>query len=107
MTSAAVGDTVTVHVLRAEHEHRSRWCSCGFVDDQLGIVAEAEAVVEPAATLCNTDLGPAITHVVDASEAGGPLRNEATVTVQTQESVRREFQATADAVVQCWGNGPQ
>ncbi len=72
------------------------------VDDRLGVVIEepsAETVVQPGESVCNTDLGLPASYVVRATDAGSFIDNNAVVTVRTQETEPREFQATASASV--------
>ena len=72
------------------------------VDDRLGVVIEdpaAVTVVEPGESVCNTDLGFPASYVVQATDTGSFIDNNAVVTVRTQETKPREFQATASSSV--------
>ena len=57
------------------------------------------AVVAPGESVCNTDVGAPVSYVVQESDAGSVIHNNAVVTVQTQEDEPREFQQTAQTEV--------
>ncbi len=73
-----------------------------LVDDRLGVVLEDTAtptIVQPGATLCNTDLGLPVSYEVTPADADTTIVNNAVVTVRTLESPPRTFQASASTTV--------
>ena len=98
VTRAAVGDTV-------EYEYCGQNTStiplevARLVDDRIGVVLEGGPVVAPGDSVCNTDVGAAVTYVVQESDAGSVIKNNAVVTVRTQEPAPRESQGTATSAV--------
>ena len=98
VTQAAVGDTVE-YVYCARNTSTIPLAELRLVDDRIGVVLEGEEPIAPGATVCNTDVGAPASYVVRPSDAGSVIRNNAVVTVQTQEAQSRAFQATAQASV--------
>ncbi len=98
VTRAAVGDTV-------EYQYCGQNTSTiplevvRLVDDRIGVVLEGGPVVAPGDSVCNTDVGAAVTYVVQESDAGSVIKNNAVVTVRTQEPAPRESQETATSAV--------
>ncbi|HEY3484662.1 MAG TPA: hypothetical protein VGK49_04720, partial [Ilumatobacteraceae bacterium] len=73
-----------------------------LVDDRLGVLIELPSVttiVEPGASLCNSDVGVAVEYVVIDADIGTTIANNAVVTVRTREPSPRTFQATSSAAV--------
>jgi hypothetical protein len=72
------------------------------VDDRLGVleVPEESTIVSPGETLCNTDLGLPVSYVVEASDAGTTIVNNAVVTVRTTGVDAQAFQAADPAEVE-------
>ena len=70
-----------------------------LVDDRIGVVLEGGRVVAPGESLCNTDVGAPASYVVQESDVGSVIINNAVVTVETQEEEPREFQAIAQTEV--------
>ena len=56
-------------------------------------------MVAPGESLCNTDVGAPASYVVQESDVGSVIINNAVVTVETQEEEPREFQAIAQTEV--------
>ncbi len=75
------------------------------VDDRHGIVQlpDGGTIVSPGETICNTDLGVAVTHVATSAEEGTSIVNNAVVTVRTVQAEPRQFQATDFAEVEILG----
>jgi LPXTG-motif cell wall-anchored protein len=99
--SAAVGDTVE-YAYCAENTSGVPLEVVQVVDDRLGMLElpPEPTVVAPGETLCSDDLGPPISYVVAADDAGTTSTNNAVVTVRTVEQVPRTFQVTASAKVE-------
>ena len=70
-----------------------------IVDDRIGSFSRVGASSVPGESVCNTDVGAPFSYVVQESDAGSVIHNNAVVTVQTQEDEPREFQQTATAEV--------
>jgi hypothetical protein len=98
VTQAAVGDTVE-YVYCGQNTSTIPLAELRLVDDRIGIVLEGEEPIAPGQSLCNTDVGAEVSYVVQPSDAGSIIRNNAVVTVRTQEAEPREFQQTAASEV--------
>lgn len=73
-----------------------------LVDDRLGVVIElpdVETIVQPGATLCNTDIGQPVTYTVRAADAGTTIVNNAVVTVRDPQRPNELFQLSAQDAV--------
>jgi hypothetical protein len=68
-----------------------------IVDDRIGLIFEGGRVVGPGESGCNTDFGDVVRYVVKPDDAGRVIRNNAVVTVQTQEAEPRVFQLPGPA----------
>ena len=98
VTQAAVGDTVE-YVYCGQNTSTIPLQVGRIVDDRIGLIYEGGRVVAPGESVCNTDVGAPFSYVVQESDAGSVIHNNAVVTVQTQEDEPREFQQTATAEV--------
>ena len=78
-------------------------------DDRFGVleVPEASTIVSPGETLCNTDLGLPVSYVVEPSDAGKTIVNNAVVTVRTTGVDAQAFQAADPAEVEVLAPGQQ
>ena len=78
-------------------------------DDRFGVleVPEASTIVSPGETLCNTDLGLPVSYVVEPSDAGKTIVNNAVVTVRTTGVDAQAFQAADPAEVEIPAPGQQ
>jgi LPXTG-motif cell wall-anchored protein len=78
-------------------------------DDRFGVleVPAASTMVSPGETLCNTDLGLPVSYVVEPSDAGTTIVNNAVVTVRTTGVDAQAFQAADPAQVDILAPGPQ
>ena len=70
-------------------------------------VPEASTIVSPGETLCNTDLGLPVSYVVEPSDAGKTIVNNAVVTVRTTGVEPQAFQAADPAEVEILAPGQQ
>ena len=95
---AAVGDTVE-YLYCGQNTSTIPLEVVRLVDDRLGVLLGGGVVVDPGESVCNTDVGPPVTYVVQESDAGGVINNNAVVTVRTLEDTPREFQGTASSAV--------
>ena len=95
---AAVGDTVE-YTYCGQNTSTIPLEVVRLVDDRIGVVLEGAQVVAPGESLCNTDVGAPVSYVVQESDAGSVINNNAVVTVQTEETESRTFQQTATAAV--------
>ncbi len=98
VTQAAVGDTVE-YVYCGQNTSTIPLQVGRVVDDRIGLVFEGGRVVAPGEAVCNTDVGAPFSYVVDESDAGSVIHNNAVITVRTEEAEPREFQQTATAEV--------
>ena len=99
VSRAAVGDTVE-YVYCAQNTSTIPLAELRLVDDRIGVVIEGRGAASlPGASVCNTDVGAPVSYVVQESDAGSVIHNNAVITVQTQEDEPREFQQTAEASV--------
>ena len=87
----------------------STWRSFACDDDRFGVleVPEASTIVSPGETLCNTDLGLPVSYVVEPSDAGTTIVNNAVVTVRTTGVDAQAFQAADSAEVEIAAPGQQ
>ena len=101
---AEVGDTID-YTYCGENSSDVELEVVRFVDDQFGIleVPEERTVVEPGDSLCSTDLGLPVSHVVTEADAGTTIVNNATVTLRTVGDEPETFQATDSAEVEIVG----
>jgi hypothetical protein len=78
-------------------------------DDRFGVleVPAASTIVSPGETLCNTDLGLPVSYVVEPSDAGTTIVNNAVVTVRTTGVDAQAFQAADPAEVEILAPGQQ
>ena len=95
---AAVGETVE-YTYCGQNTSTIPLTVVRLVDDRIGVVLEGGRVVAPGASLCNTDVGATASYVVQESDDGSVIVNNAVVTVRTQEDEPREFQQTAQTEV--------
>jgi hypothetical protein len=79
------------------------------VDDRFGIlqVPEEQTIVSPGETLCNTDLGLPVSYVVQESDEGTTIVNNAVVTVRTVGAEPQAFQSADPAEVRVLAAGEQ
>jgi LPXTG-motif cell wall-anchored protein len=70
-------------------------------------VPEESTIVSPGETLCNTDLGLQVSYVVEWSDEGKTIVNNAVVTVRTTGVDAQAFQAADPAELQVVGAGQQ
>ncbi len=70
-------------------------------------VPQASTIVSPGETLCNTDLGLPVSYVVEPSDAGTTIVNNAVVTVRTTGVDAQAFQAADPAQVEMLAPGQQ
>ena len=101
VTTAAVGETVE-YTYCGQNTSTIPLEVVRLVDDRLGVVIELPRWRRsslPGESICNTDLGAPVSYVVQESDAGSVIKNNAVVSVQTQEDEPREFQATAQSEV--------
>jgi hypothetical protein len=104
VATAAVGDTVDYSYC-GENTSEVDLEVVRVVDDRFGVLelAEAETLVSPGETLCNTDLGLDVSYKPVDSDAGSTVVNNAVVTVRTVEAEPQEFQAADPAEVEILG----
>ena len=98
VSQAQVGDTVE-YVYCALNASTIPLAELRLVDDRIGVVLEGEEPIAPGTSVCNTDVGAPVSYVVQDSDAGSVIQNNAVITAQTQEDQPREFQQTATAHV--------
>ena len=66
------------------------------MDDRIGVVLEGEEPIAPGASVCNTDVGAPASYVVQESDAGSVIHNNAVITAQTQEAELAPVPADGD-----------
>jgi hypothetical protein len=78
-------------------------------DDRFGVleVPDASTIVSPGEKICNTDLGLPVSYVVEPSDAGTTIVNNAVVTVRTTGVDAQAFQAADPAEVEILAPGQQ
>jgi hypothetical protein len=101
ISSAAVGDTV-IYDYCGQNTSSIPLEVVRLVDDRIGVLIELPTVtttVGPGESICNRDLGIDVTYVVQDSDSGADILNNAVATVRTLETQPRTFQSTAQTTV--------